>query len=56
MCIRDRHYFMRDGRGVQVLCLLERLQRLAGVVPRRIGLSATLGDLPVAQSLSLIHI
>ena len=41
---------MRDVRGVQVLCLLERLQRLAGVVPRRIGLSATLGDLTVAQS------
>lgn len=48
--IDEVHYFMRDVRGVQVLCLLERLQRLAGVVPRRIGLSATLGDLTVAQS------
>ena len=48
--IDEAHYFMRDVRGVHVLCLLERLQRLAGVVPRRIGLSATLGDLTVAQS------
>ncbi len=43
------HYFMRDVRGVQVLCLLERLQKLTGVVPRRIGLSATLGDLSEAR-------
>jgi len=48
--IDEVHYFMRDVRGVQVLCLLERLQRLTGSVPRRIGLSATLGDLSVAQS------
>ena len=48
--IDEVHYFMRDVRGVQVLCLLERLERLAGVRPRRIGLSATLGDLSAAQS------
>lgn len=48
--IDEVHYFMRDMRGVQVLCLLERLQRLAGVMPRRIGLSATLGDLEVAKA------
>lgn len=48
--IDEVHYFMRDVRGVQVLCLLERLQRLAGVTPRRIGLSATLGDLEVAKA------
>lgn len=47
--IDEVHYFMRDSRGVQVLCLLERLQRLAGVMPRRIGLSATLGDIEVAK-------
>ena len=47
--IDEVHYFMRDARGVQVLCLLERLQKIAGVVPRRIGLSATLGDLESAK-------
>ena len=35
---------MRGDRGGQTLCLIERLSRLAGVNPRRIGLSATLGD------------
>lgn len=48
--IDEVHYFMRDARGVQLLCILERLQRLAGVVPRRIGLSATLGDVEIAKS------
>lgn len=47
--IDEVHHFMRDARGVQLLCLLERLQLLTGVVPRRIGLSATLGDLSQAQ-------
>lgn len=47
--IDEVHYFMRDVRGVQVLCLLERLQKLTGNIPRRIGLSATLGDLRIAQ-------
>ncbi len=47
--IDEVHQFMRDARGVQVLCLLERLQRLTGNVPRRIGLSATLGDLEAAK-------
>jgi ATP-dependent Lhr-like helicase len=47
--IDEVHYFMRDLRGVQVLCLLERMQRLTGVIPRRIGLSATLGDLAPAK-------
>lgn len=48
--IDEVHYFMRDARGVQLLCLLERLQKLAGICPRRIGLSATLGDLDIAKS------
>jgi ATP-dependent Lhr-like helicase len=48
--IDEVHYFMRDGRGIQVLCLLERLQKLTGNTPRRIGLSATLGDIEVAKS------
>ncbi len=48
--IDEVHQFMRDARGVQLLCLLERLQKLTGVSPRRIGLSATLGDLSLAQT------
>ena len=48
--IDEVHYFMRDVRGIQVLCLLERLQRLTGTIPRRIGLSATLGDLEAAKT------
>jgi len=47
--IDEVHHFMRDVRGVQVLCLLERMQRLTANIPRRIGLSATLGDLEVAK-------
>ncbi len=47
--IDEVHYFMRDGRGIQVLCLLERMQKLTGNIPRRIGLSATLGDISTAE-------
>lgn len=42
--IDELHSFLRSGRGGQTFCLLERLNRLAGVKPRRIGLSATIGD------------
>ena len=47
--IDEVHQFMRDVRGVQLLCVLERLQKLTGVIPRRIGLSATMGDISLAQ-------
>ena len=43
--IDEVHSLMRGDRGGQTLCLLERLARIAGVSPRRIGLSATIGDL-----------
>ncbi|MBE6936834.1 MAG: DEAD/DEAH box helicase [Ruminococcaceae bacterium] len=46
--IDEVHSLMRGDRGAQVLCLLERLQRMSGVIPRRIGLSATIGDLDKA--------
>lgn len=46
--IDEVHYFMRDVRGIQLLCILERLKKLTGVNPRRIGLSATLGDVSLA--------
>lgn len=42
--IDEVHYFMDNDRGVQLSCLLERLARLIGFHPRRIGLSATLGE------------
>lgn len=48
--IDEVHYFMRDARGIQLLCVLERLQKLTGVIPRRIGLSATLGDVSLAKN------
>ncbi len=48
--IDEVHQFMRDARGIQLLCILERLQKLTGVNPRRIGLSATLGDVSSAQN------
>jgi len=48
--IDEVHYFMRDARGLQLLCVLERLKQLTGVNPRRIGLSATLGDLSLAKN------
>jgi len=48
--IDEVHHFMRDVRGVQLLCVLERMQKLTSNIPRRIGLSATLGDLSAAQT------
>lgn len=43
--IDEVHSLMRGDRGGQTLCLIERLSKAAGVNPRRIGLSATIGDL-----------
>ena len=42
--IDEVHSLLRGDRGGQTLCLIERLSRMAGVTPRRIGLSATIGD------------
>ncbi|MDR1058385.1 MAG: DEAD/DEAH box helicase [Treponema sp.] len=42
--IDEIHAFMGTPRGSQVLCLLERLRDEAGASPRRVGLSATLGN------------
>ena len=48
--IDEMHAFMSSERGLQILCQLARLQRYMRAQPRRIGLSATLGDyeLPAA--------
>ena len=48
--IDEVHHFMRDARGVQLLCVLERIQKLTDNIPRRIGLSATMGDLGAAAA------
>ena len=42
--IDEVHSLLRGDRGGQTVCLIERLSRMAGVNPRRIGLSATIGD------------
>lgn len=42
--IDEVHSLLRGDRGGQTLCLIERLSQMAGVQPRRIGLSATIGD------------
>lgn len=42
--IDEIHSLLRGDRGLQTFCLIERLCRIAGCKPRRIGLSATLGN------------
>lgn len=42
--IDEIHSLLRGDRGLQTFCLIERLTRTAGCDPRRIGLSATIGD------------
>ncbi|MBQ8689204.1 MAG: DEAD/DEAH box helicase [Clostridia bacterium] len=46
--IDEIHALIGADRGNQVICLLSRLARLIGYNPRRVGLSATLGDLSLA--------
>ncbi|MBP0976322.1 MAG: DEAD/DEAH box helicase, partial [Oscillospiraceae bacterium] len=43
--IDEVHSLLRGDRGGQTLCLIERLSDLSGAKPRRIGLSATIGDI-----------
>ncbi len=42
--IDEIHTLMGADRGNQILCQLARLQRLTANIPRRVGLSATLGN------------
>lgn len=42
--VDEVHAFAADLRGVQIRCLLDRLDRLAGRPLQRIGLSATVGN------------
>ena len=46
--IDEIHAMIGQDRGNQVLCQLARLSRLIGRSPRRIGLSATVGDVELA--------
>jgi len=48
--IDEIHAFMGTERGYQILCQLERLANLTKNQPRRIGLSATLGDYSLAEN------
>ncbi len=51
--IDEIHALMGTDRGLQVLCLLSRLEKVANCKPRRIGLSATLNDYePATQFLA----
>lgn len=47
--IDEVHNFIGEDRGTQLISLLERLEKLTGIIPRRIGLSATLGDIEEAE-------
>ena len=47
--IDEIHAFIGSDRGAQILCQLSRLSRLTHNQPRRIGLSATLGDYKLAE-------
>ena len=42
--IDEIHSLLRGDRGWQTFCLIERLCRTAGCKPRRVGLSATIGN------------
>ena len=42
--IDEIHSLLRGDRGMQTFCLIERLCRLAECKPRRVGLSATIGN------------
>ena len=42
--VDEIHSLLRADRGLQTFCLIERLCAIAGCSPRRIGLSATIGN------------
>ncbi|MFB2976265.1 DEAD/DEAH box helicase [Microseira sp. BLCC-F43] len=48
--IDEIHAFMGSDRGTQILCQLSRLSKYVKQPPRRIGLSATLGDYSSAEN------
>ncbi len=48
--VDELHAFLGTGRGVQLASLLRRLARYSAQPPRRIGLSATIGDAGAARA------
>ncbi len=51
--IDEVHAFMISDRGLQLLCCLERIEKMTGCKPRRLGLSATISDpVPVCEWIS----
>ena len=46
--IDEIHTLMGSDRGNQILCQLDRIASIIGYAPRRVGLSATIGDLNLA--------
>ena len=48
--IDEIHTLMGTDRGNQILCQLARIQRVIGSIPRRVGLSATIGNPELAAS------
>ncbi len=48
--IDEVHSFMDSDRGIQLLCCLERMERVTKRCARRIGLSATLSDTRAAEA------
>jgi ATP-dependent Lhr-like helicase len=47
--IDEIHNFLGTDRGVQLSSIMERIQNLTRNIPRRVGLSATIGNLSVAE-------
>ena len=48
--IDEIHTMISSDRGNQIICLLARISALTGTHPRRIGLSATVGDIKIAAN------
>lgn len=48
--IDEIHTMISSDRGNQIICLLARISALTGKNPRRIGLSATVGDIKIAAN------
>ena len=48
--VDEVHSFIGSDRGLQLLCELQRVERMCGCSPRRIGLSATVSDTDAAAS------
>ena len=47
--VDEVHTFLESDRGLQLQCQMERISAYAAKRPRRIGLSATVGDVDVAK-------